>query len=199
MKKLALIAGLAFFSLSAMAQDYSWRLTYDVSIPTGTFSEKYISQASWRGIGIDNRWAMSEKFSVGFNVAWHTFYEQKNNQYASSTDGSIVVFGNQFRYLNIYTFQANAHYYLSESGKINPWVGLSVGTSYSEQRAEIGLIALTYKPWSFAVTPQIGIDIPINMSTDLMIGVRYNIHTNGKVDYDYQYVGINAGFKVSVF
>ena len=201
MKKLAILFVLAALAIQSQAQDYHWRLTYDVSIPLGTMSEDFISKTSWRGIGVDNRWEVSNKLSVGFYASWHVFYERKDNVLAMNEDETFAAYGNQFRYLNTWIFQANAHYYLGEQGQINPWVGIGIGTAINNERTELGFLALVYDPWSFSVSPQVGIDIPLNISTDFTLGVRYNylMNSENKARFDYTYLGINAGFKFLVF
>jgi hypothetical protein len=201
MKKTIVLLVFTLIGSSLFAQQYHWRLTYEVSIPLGEFSDDYISATSWRGIGVDNRWQINDRLTAGIYVNWLTFYEKKSQILASNESGTISAFGNQFRYLNTWTFQGNVHYYLSEQGQINPWVGLGLGTAYSVQRTELGLLAFIYEPWSFTLSPQIGVDIPISISTDFTLGVRYNWYLNSenKAPLDYTFIGINAGFKFTPF
>lgn len=192
---------LAFCGMFAQAQEYSWRLTYDVNIPMTEGFQDYISTTSWRGIGVDNRWMVTDKISVGVALSWHVFYEKKYGETkVVETDNRIITaYGNTFSYLNLWTGQVNAHYYFGSAGQINPWVGVGVGTSFANQSLEIGLYLIEAKPWSFSVSPQVGIDIPFNVSTDFTLGARYNINTNGTNDYGFNSLGINAGFKFTVF
>ena len=201
MKKILALFIFAFMGASIFAQQYSWRLTYDVSIPVGEFSDDYISATSWRGIGVDNRWQISDKLTAGIYVNWLTFYEKRANVLATNESGTVSAFGTQFRYLNSWAFQGNIHYYLGEQGQINPWVGLGLGTAYNTQRTELGFLAYIYQPWSFTVSPQIGVDIPISIATDFTIGVRYNLYMNSvdKAPLNYTFIGINAGFKFTPF
>ena len=201
MKKIALVLTLVFAGLFANAQHFTWRLTYDVNVPTGEFKTDFISKWSWRGIGLDNRWVLNDKISVGFNFAWHTFYQRKDNILATSESGNFSAFGTQFRYLNTLIMQPNVHYYLGDHGRINPWVGLGIGTAYSNQTAELGFYRVTYNVWSFSLSPQVGVDIPLNMDTDFTIGGRYNLLLNSENQgpINFAYFGINAGFKFSIF
>jgi outer membrane protein len=97
--------------------------------------------------------------------------------------------------------QANAHYYLGTEGQVNPWVGLGVGTAYNVQRTEIGFYAVVWEPWSFALSPQIGVDLPITLGTDFMLGVRYNywMNSENKAPLNYSYLGFNVGFRFTPF
>mgnify|MGYP000845255171 CR=1 FL=1 len=201
MKKIFLVPLFAMVSFFVTAQEYSWRLTYDVSIPVGELRSDYIEAMSWRGIGIDNRWMIQDKLSVGFAASWHAFYEKKDNTLETTESGDFSAYGNQFRYLNTWIMQANIHYYLGQEGSINPWVGLGIGTAYSVQRMELGFYAYSYKPWSFSLAPQIGVDVPIGMNTDFTIAARYNMLMNAEdnATSDFNYVGINVGFKFYVF
>ena len=201
MKKIITTALLIMAFGATFAQQYSWRLTYDMSQPLGEFSTDYISTYSWRGMGIDNRWMLTDNLSAGVYFAWHVFYERVPNITESNDDGTITAYGTQFRYLNSYVMQANAHYYLGEDGQINPWIGMGVGTAYNEQRTQLGFLSYSYKPWSFALSPQLGVDIPIAIGTDFMIGVRYNywMNSESKANIDYSYLGINLGFNFTPF
>ena len=201
MKKTIVLLAILATGFIAKGQDYHWRLTYDVSIPMGDLNDQFISATSWRGIGVDNRWYQTDKLSVGAYFGWHVFYEKKSNVLGKDESGAITAFGNQFRYLNTWVAQVNGHYYLGEQGEINPWVGLGVGTAYNVERTELGFVALSFTPWSVSVSPQIGLDIPIGFSTDFTLAVRYNHYFNSqnKARFDYQYIGINAGFKFTVF
>ena len=201
MKKLLTLLALGFWGSLLTAQDYNWRLTYDVSIPTGDLNESYISATSWRGIALDNRWMLSERLSVGLYTNWLTFYEKRDNILQRTQDGAIAAYGNQFRYLNTWAFQATAHYYLGQQGQINPWIGLGLGTAYNVQRTELGFLAYIYKPWSFAVSPQLGIDVPVGIGTDFSLAVRYNHYVNSgsAAPIDYSFLGVAVGFKFTPF
>jgi len=201
MKKIFFISAFVIAVLFVNAQQYSWRLTYDVNAPMGDFNSEYISKWSWRGIGLDNRWMLNDKVSAGFNVAWHTFYEKVENATASTTDGSITAYGTQFRYLNTGLFQANIHYYLGDQTRINPWIGLGIGGAYSNMTANLGFYSYSYTPWSLSVSPQAGIDIPFSIDGAFTLGVRYNylMNTENQAPISFSYLGFNAGFKFSVF
>jgi hypothetical protein len=203
MKKILATTLLVMAFGATFAQQYHWRLTYDMSQPLGEFNTDYISNYSWRGMGIDNRWMLTDKISAGAYFAWHVFYERIPNitQTSDNGNGNITATGTQFRYVNSYVMQANVHYYLGSDGETNPWIGLGVGTAYNEQRTDLGFLSYSYDPWSFALSPQIGLDIPIAIGTDFMIGVRYNYWMNGedKATSDFTYLGINVGFKFTPF
>jgi len=200
MKKIIVTLILVLAFGASFAQQYHWRLTYDMSQPIGEMNTEFISRYSWRGMGVDNRWMISDKLSVGAYFAWHVFYQAAGNVTQSNESGTITANGTQFRYLNSWVMQANAHYYLGTEGQINPWVGLGVGTAYNVQRTEIGFYAVVWEPWSFALSPQIGLDIPITLGTDFMIGVRYNHWINGdNAPINYTYLGFNVGFKFTPF
>lgn len=199
MKKITIITLLGFLALGARAQDYSWRLNYEVSIPTGDMADTYIKEVSWRGISIDNRWNLSPQFSVGFNIGWNAFSERKDNVLYTNNEGTISAYGNQFRFINTFPVQANAHYYFGNDVTINPWAGLGVGTAISKARTELGFLAYEESTWDFAITPQIGVDVPIGTTTFFTLGAKYNYFMHEKVNFDYSFITINAGFRFIYF
>lgn len=201
MKKILLFSAFIMAGFFANAQQYSWRLTYDVNAPMGDFNSEYISDWSWRGVGLDNRWMLNDKVSAGFYLAWHAFYERVDNATASTESGIITAHGTQFRYLNTGLFQANVHYYLGDQSSINPWIGLGFGGAYSNMQANLGFYSYSYKPWSLSISPQAGVDIPLSMDAAFTLGIRYNylMNTENQAPISFSYVGITAGFKFSVF
>lgn len=201
MKKIKIIFSLLILSVCAQAQfGYSWRMNYDVAIPMGQFSSDYINQSSWRGISIDNRWEIQPNLTVGFNLGWQVFSQRFNNVTQTFSGGRTTVNGTQFRFVNTYPIQANAHYYFGYEFGIRPWAGISMGTAFTDQRTQVGFIELKATSWSFALTPQVGVDIPISSdNTAFTLNVSYNYFMQNQVSYNYSFLVIGAGFKFVYF
>jgi hypothetical protein len=197
MRNYICIALLLVCAASVKAQDLSaFRLTYDMAIPTGQFNSDYINKTSWRGIGFDSRWEVKTNVTVGFNLGWQVFSQRFDDVTEVLGSGRTTVNGTQFRFVNTFPMQANVHYYFGEEYGVRPWAGLALGTAYSDQRTQVGFSEIQATSWSFALTPQVGIDVPLN-SDDLSftVNMRYNQFFQNTVSFDYSFLVFSAGFK----
>jgi outer membrane protein W len=195
MKKILLILTFIAAALFSSAQDNSFRITYDVAIPTGQMSSDFINSTSWRGISIDNRWGIKPNLTVGFLLGWQVFAQRFDNVTEVTSDGLVTFHGTQFRTINSFPLQANAHYYFGEEDGIRPWVGLGIGTAYSDQRMQVGFFETRTNVWSFTTTPQMGIDIPINHQTSFTLHARFNYFNHDAVSFNYSFMVFGAGIK----
>ncbi len=195
MKKILLFLPFFAAALYSSAQNNSFRLTYDVAIPTGKMSEDFISKTSWRGISIDSRWGINTNLTVGFLLGWQVFAERFDNFTGVTSDGLTTFHGTQFRTINSFPLQANTHYFFGEEDSIRPWVGFGIGAVYSDQRSQLGFFESPTNVWSFAVTPQMGIDIPITDETSFTLHARYNYFNHNAVSFNYSFLVFGAGIK----
>lgn len=156
-----------FVSTASFAQRSFWSFNYEMSFGLGEQAD-YIGDASFRGWGIDGRGFITQEISVGGSFSWEVFdqiYRDLPPHDVTVTDNiSGAVSGVQYRYINTLPILVNAHYYLGQDGAVRPYFGLGIGTAYTEQKTEIGLIAITTKGWGFAVQPEVGVMIPFGLT-----------------------------------
>ena len=113
---------------------------------------------------------MTDNLSIGGEWSWEVFNEIKRDlppQEIYITDADNVVghvTGVQYRYLNTMPFMVNGHFYLGDDGGVRPYFGLGLGTSYVEERTDIGLRSYVTDKWRFAFQPEIGAVIPFGLS-----------------------------------
>lgn len=195
MKKIFLTFLFAATTLLVSAQDNSFRMTYDVAVPLGKMTDDFIDKTSWRGISADSRWGIKPNVTIGFLLGWQIFAQRFDNVTQVTSDGSVTFHGTQFRYINSFPIQLNTHYYLGEEDSVRPWIGLGVGTAYSNQRMQVGFFETRNNVWSFTLTPQAGLDIPINDETSLMLHARYNYFIHDAVSFNYSFLVFGAGIK----
>lgn len=194
MKRIFLISACAGIALAVSAQTKSFRISYDMAIPLGDLKYDYIDKTSWRGISVDNRWQINPDVTFGFLIGWQVFAQRIDNATHISSDGLLTIHGTQFRTINTFPMQANVHYYLGEEYEVRPWIGLGLGTAYSVQSTQMGFFESRPNVWSFTVTPQLGIDIPIDDNTAFTLFTRYNYFAHGSVPFNYSFIVIGAGF-----
>jgi hypothetical protein len=92
---------------------------------------------------------------------------------------------------------ATAAYYFGSKDHFWLYVGLGVGTYYTIQRFEIGVIALEENNWHFGGYPEVGVHLPLE-EMDIIINGRYNIafDSGESISSDsakWTYWGINVG------
>jgi len=196
MKKVIVSLAIVAFSLQAHAQMNNWRMTYDMAIPMGEMSD-FISRDSWRGISIDSRFEIKPNITVGFLIGWQVFAQRFDNITEEFNNGNAAVHGTQFRFINTFPMQGNVHYSFGPDFGIRPWVGMGLGTSFSDQRLQVGFYEVRRAIWSLTFTPQAGIDIPIDHSTAFTLSARYNYFLHNNQPFNYSFIVFSAGFKFS--
>ena len=65
------------------------------------------------------------------------------------------------------------YYFTDNTTAVRPFVGLGIGTSWTERRLEVGQFASTISRWQFALAPEVGMYIPINDQFAFNVGARY--------------------------
>jgi opacity protein-like surface antigen len=201
---IASLALLLMFSGEAMAQDWWWGITYQMSatssLPGSSDTDvNFIEDFSFRGLGIEARYvpARGANYSFGFSGSWNVLNEV--NEFGSERNTISLpnadVSGTQYRYFNSVPLLANASYYFGDRGGIRPYVGANVGTYYIERRNEIGVSAITQDNWHFGWAPEIGLVVPLGRPEVVMLAeVRYNWAFSAGGTGDQKYWGFNIGF-----
>ena len=200
MKKLIIIiADLA--STSAIAQRSFWSFNYHMSFATGE-QQDYIDRGSFRGISIDGRGFMTDNISIGGSFSWEVFDEIKRNLPPQPFDLGVdniegVVSGTQYRYLNTLPIMVNGHFYLGSDGTVRPYFGLGLGTSYVEERTDVGLVSILGKKWGFAVQPEVGVLVPFGLTgavANISGRFRYTTETTDTLPISFFTLAIGLGF-----
>lgn len=194
MKKI--IALVTFCSLLSMNSLFSQvenhiSVQYDMSFGTGDLGS-YISPWSFRGASAQYRYAVTHNILVGMDAAWNVFYEKKN--YDTYTSGTQSLSGIQYRYQNEVPLLAAIDYVFMPEKNFQPYIGLGIGTIYSERVTWMGVWSVEQNPWQFALKPEIGMMYKVSYGTALKLGLKY--YTGFKAgDLETQnYFTISVGF-----
>lgn len=176
MKKILIIA-ICLLGLSPFIKAQMLNLNYQIGLPLGD-TKDYINKASFRGFDLEYHQFLGEKFSIGGALGWNVYYKEKDNATGdfkfSGNDAVYTMTGNQYRYINTVPMLAIGRYYFTdESSMIRPFVGLGVGTSWTEKRLELGQYSSTISRWQFSLAPEAGMYVPINDQFAFNFGVRY--------------------------
>ena len=175
------------------AADMIGVVTYDVSFPLGD-TKDFIDNESWRGIGLEGRWLVTDKIALGVSWHWNTFYE-KTDELIDINNGHVS--GNQYRILYTTPLMATAYWYPNsplDKPRYMPYLGIGLGTIWTKERLEIGVVAFEDSAWHFGLTPEAGLMIPIGYYTDFFTSVRYNYAFKSGDSPEYQWWSLNVGF-----
>lgn len=182
MKKLLIIA-ICLFGLSPFLKAQMLNLNYQISLPLGDVKD-FTNKASFRGFDLEYHQFLGqdERFSVGAAIGWNVFYKAKNDasgdfKFSGSNDVYTIT-GNQYRYINTVPMLAIGRYYFTDGNTaVRPYVGLGLGTSWTEKRLEVGQFASTISRWQFAMSPEVGMYVPISNQFAFNFGAKYNYAT----------------------
>lgn len=200
MKKLLIIIAV-LASTGAFAQRSYWSFNYHMSFATGE-QQDYIESASFRGISIDGRAFLDSNISIGGSFSWEVFDEIKRNLPPQPIDVGIdnvegSISGVQYRFINTLPIMVNGHFYMGSDGTIRPYFGLGVGTSYVEQRTDIGFVSILGKKWGFAVQPEVGVMIPFGLTgaaANISGRFRYITETADTLPISFFTLAVGLGF-----
>jgi outer membrane protein W len=173
-----------------MAQDGIFALTYNMALPTGSTSD-FIGKYSWRGFGVEGRGFVTDNISLGGSFSWNVFFEEALNE--THVDGTQSLTGNFYKYINAYPINFTAHYYFGDyDAKYRFHAGLGIGTAKVNQEVEFGAYQISYNYWHFNIAPDVGVLIPMNYRTNLILSARYNYAFKSN-DTEYGWFGFNIG------
>jgi len=189
---IALVIFCSFVSMNSVFSqaENHFAINYDMSFGTGDLGD-YISAGSFRGASIQYRYAATSNILVGFDAAWNVFYEKKD--YDSYTSGTITLSGVQHRYQNQVPLLVCADYLFTPDKDFQPYIGLGLGTMYSERNTEMGIWVLEENPWQFALKPEAGIMYKFSYGSAFKLGVKYNTGFGGDLGTQ-GYVTVSVGF-----
>lgn len=193
MKKILLITFISLCSIGSLYAQSNTSVYYSVGFATGDLGD-YISQPSFRGIGLDYNKMIQPNIGVGFSIGWNVFYEDK--PYDTYTVDNVSLSGKQYRYSNHWPMLLSGSYYLKPGEAINPFVGLGVGTIYTLRNTNMNLYTVELDAWNFALQPQVGVQFSVDDATAITLIAKYNnaFHAGGELDTDQSYFTINLGF-----
>ncbi len=176
MKKLIILT-ICFLGLSPLLKAQMLNLNYQISVPMNQVKD-FTDKASFRGFDIEYHHFLGEQFSVGATIGWDVYYKDKNNITSNfrfkGNDNMYTITGNQYRYINFVPMLAVGRYYFTvKSAGVRPYIGVGVGTSWTEKRLEVGQFSSTISRWQFAMAPEVGMYIPVADQFAFNLGARY--------------------------
>lgn len=145
-------------------------IQYDMSFGMGNLSE-YIGNPSFRGASAQYRYAVNDRLLVGMDLGWNVFYEAKD--YDSYSSGTQTLSGKQYRYQNQVPILVAADFMILPDGDFQPYIGLGIGTMYSERATDMGTWRWLENPWHFALKPEVGFLYWLSYGTAFKLSGKY--------------------------
>lgn len=180
MKKILTLA-IILFSLSPLLKAQMLNLNYQISVPLGDVKD-FTDKASFRGMDLEYHHFMGEQFSLGAAIGWNVFYHNLDHHTDdfrfNGNDDIYTITGNQYRYINTVPIMAIGRYYFTDSrANVRPFLGLGLGTRWTEKRLEVGQYTSTISRWQFSFAPEVGMLVPVNDQLALNFGAKYSYGT----------------------
>lgn len=177
-------------SITSYSQGF-YNINYTMSMAVGETGE-YISSPSFRGLSFEGGEFISDNVSIGGVITWSVFFEKSTNE--SFTEDNMTITGTQYRYLNVFPILFQAHYYInSDDDKPSVYMGGGAGAYRMVKRTSLGIWQSEQNSWHFGISPEVGILIPLGISTDLNIGMKYHYVIKTSETTDFSWFGLNVG------
>lgn len=145
---------------------------YNMATPLGKTSE-FTDNFSLRGINAEQRFFLTDNMlTVGYNFGWQVFHENIPEQTIIFDNGAV--YGNQFRYINVFPMQATVHYHLMPESYVRPYFGSGIGATRKLQVTEIGLHSESNNSWHMGISPEAGALFDLWEHFNLITALRYN-------------------------
>lgn len=169
------------FSLSPLLKAQMLNLNYQISVPLGDIKD-FTDKASFRGMDLEYHHFLNDRFSLGGLIGWNVFYHNLDHHTGdfrfNGSDNIYTITGNQYRYINTVPLMAVGRYYFTDNTTaIRPFLGLGLGTRWTEKRLEVGQYSSTLSRWQFSFAPEIGMLVPLNDQVALNFGAKYSYGT----------------------
>lgn len=184
--RVAVIGTLLALAGAADAQFYEtyrpkesiYLFNYEVSSALGSFSDKFISETSWRGFGFEGRSMVRDRLSVGLGFDFNR-YSQTHSMLTQTTGAGGTLSGPAYRYADQFAFKGLFHYYLG-NGSLRPYAGVGLGGVWTYSYGQSGDYANSHDSFEFVAAPELGLLLTAAKgasSAGLNVGVRYTYTT----------------------
>jgi hypothetical protein len=142
------------------------------SYPSGD-TKDFTDNDSWVGAMLEGRRFVNPRVTASLGFAWNEFYEN-TDRLVDLGNGAIS--GDQYRDINVFPMLIGAEYYMGESGRARPYIGLGAGAYYVDQLMDIGVFTYDSNDWHFGIAPRAGVLIPsANRDTNFVIDFKYHL------------------------
>lgn len=188
MKKTLVILSLVLaVQLSSYAQSFyttrdKFFVSWEIAIPT---NNDYLNKTSAAGGRVEYRHMIRPNVSIGIGASWNSFEQYTSRKTYQKPDGNGAITTDVVKDIYTVPVTASIHYYLGKpQGRVNPYIGIGIGTQYSEQDAYFNIYDISDMNWGFCVRPEVGLILPFNRGVGAYVSAAYNFSTNTNDYFD---------------
>jgi hypothetical protein len=191
MKKLffLLLASVCIQSIFAQHRS-AFIISYPIGFPMGNLND-YISKTSFRGINFEFGKEVRQDLIAEIETGWNVFYQEQPDQVY--TEGTASISGKQFRNTNSVPILAGAKWLLKSKNHLIPYIGVGLGTVYSERSTDFGLYRISTDAWQFCIRPELGITVNSRNGAAAMLGIKYYASFNSSALDGQSFLTVNIG------
>ncbi|MEI6866075.1 outer membrane beta-barrel protein [Flavicella sp.] len=176
-----------------MTAENQFVINWEMAIPSGS---NFIGENSYSGGRIDYKHFLNGgNLAIGASLGWNSFSEYHTPQLYETADRSGAVYTDMVRHVYTLPIAVNVYYFFFKRN-IKPYVGLGIGTQYSEQDSYFNIYVINEDNWGFLVKPEIGLQLEINEKFGFSTYATYNYATNNSNYFNIDYISsfnIGAG------
>ena len=174
-----------------MTADDQFVLNWEMAIPSGG---NFINDNSYSGGRFDYKhFVDGGNLAVGASMGWNSYNEYNAPKLYERRDGSGAVYTDMVRHVYTLPIAVNAYYFLFRRN-IKPYIGLGLGTQYSEQKSYFNIYVISESNWGFLVKPEIGLQLEVNETFGIATYATYNYATNSSNEFNIDHLAsINIG------
>jgi len=150
-------------------------VSWDAAVPVNPDFLTKFSFAGWR---MEYRHFIRSHISVGIGISRNYFSQYFQSQQYTTKDESMTMTTDMQREIVTVPITINGYYHFETSVDTKPYVGIGLGTQYSDQSAYFNIYRLREQNWGFIARPEIGIALSSEERLGSYFGVAYNYATN---------------------
>ncbi len=139
------------------------------------------------GANLEGHYYITDRFAAGLFVSWTTYMEYFPRATYPLPNGNGAITMDKYQTIFELPFGVSSKFHLtSESGIVDPYVGLKLGANYSEQHRYYNIFEDYDQNWGFVVQPELGITIsPMEgRMVAFNLSVFYSYSTNSSDYFD---------------
>jgi len=172
-------------------------IDWQLNLPIGnSFANKLSGWGAHGELG----YFFTPNISLGAFVSYHTNNKYIDRQTFMISETSTITSDQQHSIFQI-PFGAIIRYSFANESICVPYIGLQIGTRYSEVSSQMNIFKTYERKWGFLISPEIGMNLYTSRSKNLgfNMSIYYDYSTNKSKVLGYSVDGLNnVGMRVGV-
>ncbi len=180
-------------TVSSMYYNVDWQINTPIA-------NDYADVTSGWGAHAEAGYFITPSISVGGFLSFHTNNKYIGKQTIALNESSALTSDQQHSIYQI-PFGAALRYTFTQAGLFEPYIGVKLGTNYTEISSTLNIFEVYDRQWGFYTGPELGLNFYPNPSrkVGLHLAAYYNYSTNSSDILGYSVNGLNnLGIRLGV-